>query len=134
MPGDQYLDAAINGAGPYGLSLPAHLKNAGVGYRLFVSPMGFWRNHKPESLLLKAGGFASNLNDPESAFPLSRICQERDILYDHERIPVKLDSFMDVPLREEVACINRTLSRTSALRQHRRSIVQQLQPSTEATR
>jgi cation diffusion facilitator CzcD-associated flavoprotein CzcO len=134
--GDQYLDVAINGAGPYGLSLAAHLKKAGVGYRLFGSPVGFWRDHMPEVMLLKSDGFASNLDYPEKAFPLSRFCQERDIPHDDERIPVKLDTFMDAALREEVACINRTPipSRKRALRQLMRSILWQPRPSAEAIR
>ena len=98
MLGDHHLDVAVIGAGPYGLSLAAHLQKAGVSYRLFGRPMGFWRHHMPKGMLLKSDGFASNLYDPEQAFPLSRFCQERDIPYDDERIPVKLDTFVDYGL------------------------------------
>lgn len=98
MVGDQYLEVAVIGAGPYGLSLAAHLQKAGVGYRLFGRPMGFWRDHMPQGMLLKSDGFASNLYDPEEAFPLSRFCQERDIPYDDERIPVKLETFVEYGL------------------------------------
>ncbi len=37
------VDVAIIGAGPYGLSLAAHLRAAGVDYRHFGMPMRLWR-------------------------------------------------------------------------------------------
>ena len=38
------MDVAIVGAGPYGLSLAAHLRAAGVNYRQFGLPMHLWRD------------------------------------------------------------------------------------------
>ena len=37
------VDVAVIGAGPYGLSLAAHLSAAGVNYRHFGVPMRLWR-------------------------------------------------------------------------------------------
>ena len=42
-------DVAIIGAGPYGLSLAAHLSAAGVTYRHFGVPMRLWRTAMPEA-------------------------------------------------------------------------------------
>ena len=36
------VDIAIIGAGPYGLSLAAHLRQRGVDFRIFGEPMRFW--------------------------------------------------------------------------------------------
>src|SRR5215472_6714736 len=36
------IDIAIIGAGPYGLSLAAHLREYGVHFRIFGQPMQFW--------------------------------------------------------------------------------------------
>ncbi len=58
------VDVAIIGAGPYGLSLAAHLQAAGVSYRHFGSPMWLWRQAMPQGMYLKSQGFASNLSDP----------------------------------------------------------------------
>ncbi|HEX9864173.1 MAG TPA: FAD-dependent monooxygenase, partial [Acidimicrobiia bacterium] len=60
----QRLEVAIIGAGPYGLSIAAHLSQRGVDYRLFGTPMHTWRNHMPEGMWLRSEGFASNLADP----------------------------------------------------------------------
>lgn len=38
-----FEDVAIIGAGPYGLSLAAHLKSHNVEHRIFGAPMRTWR-------------------------------------------------------------------------------------------
>ena len=57
-------DVAIVGRGPYGLSLAAHLRAAGIDFRIFGKPLGTWREHMPANMLLKSDGFASNLSAP----------------------------------------------------------------------
>ena len=86
---------AIIGAGPYGLSLAAHLRGAGIDFRIFGHPMDAWRNHMPEGMLLKSDGFASNFYDPDGEYPLARFCHEKGIEYDDQRLPVRLDTFVD---------------------------------------
>ena len=58
------IEVAIVGAGPYGLSLAAHLRPAGVTYRQFGVPMKLWRDGDAAGMYLKSQGFASNLSDP----------------------------------------------------------------------
>lgn len=58
-------DVAIVGAGPYGLSLAAHLRDAGLSFRIFGKPMSTWRDHMPRGMHLKSEGFASNLSAPD---------------------------------------------------------------------
>ena len=54
---------AIIGAGPYGLSVAAHLRQRGIPYRIFGTPMQTWRP-MPRNLSLKSLGFASNISIP----------------------------------------------------------------------
>ena len=42
------VEVAIVGAGPYGLSVAAHLRKAGVSVRQFGLPMQLWRDFMPE--------------------------------------------------------------------------------------
>jgi Pyridine nucleotide-disulphide oxidoreductase len=91
-------DVAIVGAGPYGLSLAAHLRGGGADFRIFGRPMDAWLNHMPKGMLLKSDGFASNLYDPGGEYPLARFCRERGFPYDDERIPVRLDTFVEYGL------------------------------------
>jgi thioredoxin reductase len=85
----------IVGAGPYGLSIAAHLNALGVRLRIFGTPMQIWREHMPKGMLLKSDGFASNLSDPASSFTLQDYCAQQGIAYDHTRVPIPLDVFID---------------------------------------
>ena len=58
-------EVAIVGAGPYGLSLAAHLHDRQIDFQIFGKPMEFWRDHMPKGMHLKSDGFASNLYDPK---------------------------------------------------------------------
>ncbi|MGH9685738.1 MAG: NAD(P)-binding domain-containing protein [Candidatus Acidiferrales bacterium] len=87
------IDIAIVGAGPYGLSLAAHLRPLGVRFRIFGRAMDSWLDHMPKGMMLKSEGFASNIYDPEAALTLGRFCADRDIQYADSGIPVRLDTF-----------------------------------------
>jgi hypothetical protein len=87
------LDTLIVGAGPYGLSVAAHLSHFGVSYRIFGRPMDSWLYHMPKGMLLKSDGFASDIYDPKGEFRLGRFCAERGIEYADSGIPVQLDTF-----------------------------------------
>lgn len=87
-------EVAIIGAGPYGLAVAAHLRAARIDHLIFGHPMEMWQRHMPEGMLLKSDGFASNLYDPENAFPLSRFCREQSIAYSDTLVPVRLKTFI----------------------------------------
>src|SRR5689334_6467017 len=74
-------DVAIIGAGPYGLSLAAHLRAAGIDYRIFGKPLGTWRDHMPADMLLNSDGFASNLSAPFEESALKDWCSDHDVAY-----------------------------------------------------
>jgi cation diffusion facilitator CzcD-associated flavoprotein CzcO len=85
-------DIAIVGAGPYGLSLAAHLTAAGAGLRIFGRPMQFWREHMPTGMRLKSPGLASNLSDPARTDTLEMFCRSGQAEY---LTPVPLDTFVE---------------------------------------
>jgi cation diffusion facilitator CzcD-associated flavoprotein CzcO len=87
-------DIAIIGAGPYGLSIAAHLSKAKVNFRVFGTPMQSWRQQMPKGMLLKSDGFASSLYDPESAFTLRHYCAENNLPYADVGIPVPCETFV----------------------------------------
>jgi len=88
-------DVAIIGAGPYGLSLAAHLSAAGLDVRVFGQPMHTWRTGMPEGMVLKSEGFASNLWHPHDAFTLKDYCVQQGLPYRDSGLPVPLKTFCD---------------------------------------
>jgi len=86
-------DVAIIGAGPYGLSIAAHLKARDVNFRIFGHPMHTWLTHMPNGMRLKSEGFASSLYDPDSTFTLEAYCRDKGIAYAKIGLPVPLEVF-----------------------------------------
>lgn len=89
------VDVAIIGAGPYGLSLAAHLRARGVEYRIFGEPLGSWKNNMPPGMLLKSFPWASNLSEPSSEFTVKQFCTERALPYHDELMPLQLSRFIE---------------------------------------
>ncbi|MGC2251620.1 MAG: NAD(P)/FAD-dependent oxidoreductase, partial [Acidobacteriaceae bacterium] len=92
------FEVAIVGAGPYGLSIAAHLQSRGIHFAIFGPPMEVWQQHMPQGMLLKSDGFASNLSDPAGSFTLKQFCQARGLPYDDTRMPVPLETFINYGL------------------------------------
>jgi FAD-dependent urate hydroxylase len=110
----QATDVAIIGAGPYGLSLAAHLQARGVKYRIFGEVMRFWRN-MPHGVNLKSLAFATNIFVPKGGYSFPQWCREHG-LEDFE--PCTMQSFAAygcemqkrfVPDLEEVLVTNVTM-------------------------
>jgi thioredoxin reductase len=88
------VEVVIIGAGPYGLSLAAHLHATHVGFRIFGTPMKTWTEQMPAGMCLKSEGFASTLYAPGKGFTLEEFCEERGEPYAALGLPVKLETFV----------------------------------------
>jgi cation diffusion facilitator CzcD-associated flavoprotein CzcO len=84
------FDLIIVGAGPYGLSIAAHLAavEPRPKMRVFGEPMSFWSGSMPQGMLLRSPWVASNLSDPETALTLDTYRSENGLSFD-EPIPVE---------------------------------------------
>ncbi len=65
-----FCEAAVIGAGPYGLAVAAHLKTAKIATRVFGEPMAFWRNHMPKGMKLRSPWHATHIADPSGDLSL----------------------------------------------------------------
>jgi cation diffusion facilitator CzcD-associated flavoprotein CzcO len=83
------VDVVIIGAGPYGLSLAAHLSARGVRFRIFGEAMRFWRD-MPVGVNLKSLAFATNIAVPDKGYSFSSWCRKHG-LEDFE--PCTMQSF-----------------------------------------
>src|SRR5262245_61549050 len=95
MAASKSVDVTVIGAGPYGLSLAAHLRARGVDYRIFGEPMGAWKHSMPTGMLLKSYPWASSLSDPRSEFSVKRFCSERALPYHDQLMPLQLSRFIE---------------------------------------
>lgn len=89
---------AIVGAGPYGLSIAAHLRGCGVAHRIFGRPMETWCTQMPKGMHLKSEGFASSLYSPSGGSTLAHYCKANGIAYSDIGRPVALDTFVQYGL------------------------------------
>jgi cation diffusion facilitator CzcD-associated flavoprotein CzcO len=92
------IEVAVIGAGPYGLSVAAHLAGQGIGHRIFGEPMQMWRQHMPPGMLLKSDGKSSDLSDPDGAFTLAGFCRSRGIAHHPSRLPVNISDLVEYGL------------------------------------
>jgi hypothetical protein len=63
-------EVAVVGAGPYGLSVAAHLKHAGFATHVFGEPMSFWRRHMPKGMKLRSPWRATRISNPDRSLSL----------------------------------------------------------------
>ncbi|MEO7003576.1 MAG: NAD(P)-binding domain-containing protein [Ktedonobacterales bacterium] len=82
---------AVIGAGPYGLSVAAHLLHQGVPTTVFGKTMAFWER-MPAGMFLKSVWSASSLADPQRRYTLDRYVQTTGYAYQE---PVPLPDFVE---------------------------------------
>jgi thioredoxin reductase len=84
----------VVGAGPYGLSVAAHLKHAGVPTLVYGKPMEFWEG-MPPGMFLRSAWSASSLSAPDHAFNLDHYVE---FIGQTQRPPLPLPFFIDYGL------------------------------------
>ncbi len=92
------LDTAVIGAGPYGLSIAAHLAGLGIEFRIFGIPMRAWTDHMPAGMHLKSDGSSSDLADPDGRFTLKSFCARRGYEHHPTQLPVPVEQFIEYGL------------------------------------
>lgn len=89
-----YCDVAVIGAGPYGLSVAAHLKARGIDFRIFGKALDTWLRHMPHTMSLKSDGFACSLSSPEKGSRIEDFCAEHGLPFEEEGMPIPLETFV----------------------------------------
>lgn len=84
-------EVAVIGTGPYGLSIAAHLAQAGVSTRVFGQPMSFWRDHMPKGMRLRSPWRATHISDPDRAMSLDAFAIEHNTAIGE---PLSLERFI----------------------------------------
>lgn len=89
------LEVAILGAGPYGLAVASHLRNAGVDAHVFGRPMSFWQENMPVGMLLRSNWSATNISDRHGELSLEAYQADSGTSF---TTPVPLDDFVQYGL------------------------------------
>ncbi|MEU3984849.1 FAD-dependent oxidoreductase [Streptomyces sp. NPDC026672] len=88
------MPVVVVGAGPYGLSVAAHLRAAGVPVAVFGDVMGSWRHAMATGMFLKSTPDATDLSAPEAGARLAdfrRVHGEPELT---ELTPIPCDVFV----------------------------------------
>jgi hypothetical protein len=84
----------VVGAGPYGLSVAAHLRAAGVPVRVFGEVMGSWRHAMATGMFLKSTPAATDLSAPVPGARLSDFCRAQGEPELTELTPIPCTTFV----------------------------------------
>jgi cation diffusion facilitator CzcD-associated flavoprotein CzcO len=87
-------EVLIIGAGPFGVSISAHLRGLGAAHQIVGRPMNTWRAHMPAGMLLKSEPYASEIASPQGGYDLSAYYKLRGFDYINRAVPVSLERFL----------------------------------------
>jgi cation diffusion facilitator CzcD-associated flavoprotein CzcO len=89
-------DVVVIGAGPYGLSVAAHLRTIrGLEVRVFGEAMSFWERNMPVGMFLRSNWTATQIADPNRFLTLEAYRAATDADFS---TPVPLDQFIQYGL------------------------------------
>ncbi|QCP50013.1 NAD(P)/FAD-dependent oxidoreductase [Trinickia violacea] len=91
-------DTVIIGAGPYGLSLAAHLNASGVPHQIFGKPMQAWSDFMPPGMLMRSEAFASSLYAPQRGYSMKDYCAHKGIRYQPVGMHLSRETFVEYAL------------------------------------
>ncbi|MGH3275238.1 MAG: FAD-dependent oxidoreductase [Streptosporangiaceae bacterium] len=91
MSADEVL---VIGAGPYGLSISAHLRALGVSHRIAGRPMDTWRAHVPAGMNLKSEPYASDMASPQAGYDVEAYCRAHGLDFTQRLGPLSLERFL----------------------------------------
>ena len=88
------IDVLVIGAGPYGLSISAHLRALGITHKVVGRPMDTWRAHMPAGMCLKSEPYGSVFARPGGGHDLADYCKEHGYAYVKRLGPLTLERFL----------------------------------------
>lgn len=97
-----HADVVVVGAGPYGLSVAAHLLAKGLKVAVFGRPLSLWRENMPEGMLLRSYWWATNLSDPHKQYSFDRYCAVHNL---ETPDPLPIEMFVDYGLWFQQNCV-----------------------------
>jgi hypothetical protein len=88
-------EVLIIGAGPYGLSISAHLRGRGIDHLIVGRTMDTWRAHMPADMYLKSEPYGSDMSCPQAGYDLEAYSRAERIEGIERGTPLSLAQFLD---------------------------------------
>jgi thioredoxin reductase len=88
-------EVLVVGAGPFGLSISAHLSALGTDHVIAGKAMNTWRVHVPVGMMMKSEPYGSTIADPGGKHDVAAFCGTRGIPYVKRLGPLSLDRFVE---------------------------------------
>ena len=92
MSSDEVL---VIGAGPFGLSIAAHLRALGVDHRIVGRPMDTWRAHMPPGMKLRSEPYGSDMASPQAGYDVEAYSRLHGLDYVERLGPLSIERFLD---------------------------------------
>jgi FAD-dependent urate hydroxylase len=88
-------DVLVIGAGPFGLSISAHLRHRGIEHTVVGRPMDTWRAHMPLGLFLKSVPYGSVISAPTRGYDIKSYARLHEFDdYADRAGPLSLECFL----------------------------------------
>ena len=88
-------DVLVIGAGPFGLSISAHLRHRGIEHTIVGRPMNTWREHMPLGLFLKSEPYGSAISAPMPGYKIADYARLHKLDDYEDRVgPLSLERFL----------------------------------------
>ena len=87
-------EVLVIGAGPFGLSISAHLRALGVSHQVVGKPNGTYRAHVPVGMNMKSEPYASDMAAPRPGYDVAAYCAQHGYDYTERLGPLSLERFL----------------------------------------
>jgi hypothetical protein len=88
-------EVLVVGAGPFGLSISAHLHGLGIEHRIVGRPMDTWRAHMPPGSQLRSEPYGSDMSAPRAGYDVPAYCRLHGLDYVARLGPLSIERFLD---------------------------------------
>jgi thioredoxin reductase len=87
-------EVLVIGAGPFGLSISAHLRALGISHQIVGKANGTYRSHVPVGMNMKSEPYATDMATPKPGYNIAAYCAQHGLDYQDRLGPLTLERFL----------------------------------------
>jgi FAD-dependent urate hydroxylase len=89
------VEVVVIGAGPFGVSISAHLSALGIDHHIVGRPMDAWRSNMPSGMIMKSEPYASTIASPDGKYDVAAYSASHGLDYVDRVGPLTRQRFLD---------------------------------------